>query len=142
MKFVRGHSSNRKGPLYKLDPETGCWVWQRTMFANGYGDVGARGDVGTRVAHRMVYEQHKGSVPEGMQLDHLCRNRACVNPDHLEPVTGEENIRRGNVAILDKPQVKKIRSRHAAFVRDLAEEYGVGETTIRAAITNTTWKGV
>lgn len=70
----------------------GCWEWLGHK-ANGYG----RFSVNDREvqAHRLVYELFVGQIPEGLQIDHLCRNPGCVNPKHLEPVTQEENILRG-----------------------------------------------
>jgi hypothetical protein len=66
-----------------------CWEWDRFRVARGYGRFG-----GAVVAHRWVYERFIGKVPDGLELDHLCRNTSCVNPAHLEPVTHAENMRR------------------------------------------------
>ena len=73
--------------------ESGCWLWEGNCNPKGYGRFldGRK----TRMAHRFVYELRKGPIPAGLQLDHLCRVRCCVNPDHLEPVTRRENIIRG-----------------------------------------------
>lgn len=80
----------------RQDPDTGCWLWQRSKNREGYGRTNRGGHNGQGiVAHKLSYETFVGPIPQGMQLDHLCRNRSCINPDHLEPVTPKENIRRG-----------------------------------------------
>lgn len=81
--------------LISPEPNSGCWLWLGAPVSHGYGQV-KRGNV--RVgAHIAVYEEVRGPVPEGLELDHLCRVSCCVNPDHLDPVTHQENCRRGLV---------------------------------------------
>lgn len=75
-----------------IDPG-GCWVFTGAIANNGYGRIGIGPTV--KQAHRVAYELLVGPVPEGLDLDHLCRVRACINPTHLEPVTRLENVRRG-----------------------------------------------
>jgi hypothetical protein len=72
----------------------GCWVWPGAV-RNTYGVIGS--GVGKKVAytHRVAYEGLIGPIPEGLVIDHLCRNRLCCNPKHLEPVTRYENCARG-----------------------------------------------
>lgn len=72
-----------------------CWLWRGAIEPGhrGYGRMNIEGR--SRVAHRVGYELLVGPIPEGLQLDHLCRVRRCVNPEHLEPVTPRENLLRG-----------------------------------------------
>jgi len=72
---------------------TGCWNWTQHRCRQGYGRIRVAGHM--KQAHRIVYECAVGPVPDGLVLDHLCRNKGCVNPDHLEPVTFTENVLRG-----------------------------------------------
>ena len=80
------------------EPNSGCWLWTAANNGNGYGVIGiARGKVGSRnaYAHRLSYEWAFGKIPDGMEIDHKCRVRCCVNPDHLEAVTHKVNMHRG-----------------------------------------------
>jgi hypothetical protein len=105
----RRHGSTEPGPRARLplsdrfwryvQQGDGCWIWAGSKDSKGYGQISSGGRQGRRVlAHRLSYTIAKGQIPEGLDLDHLCRNPACVNPDHLEPVTRGENTRRGNAA--------------------------------------------
>lgn len=74
---------------YKIN-NNGCWIWTGARR-------GTYGVVSRTPAHHLLYEFHKGKIPDNLQLDHLCRVHLCVNPDHLEAVSSGENTRRGNL---------------------------------------------
>ena len=76
-----------------MDPMSGCHLWIGAANASGYGQMHHDGK--TAYAHRVNYELHKGKIPDGLALDHLCRVPCCVNPAHLEPVSFRENVLRG-----------------------------------------------
>lgn len=76
---------------YTVVAATGCWEWTGHRQADGYGTFRAGR---MRRAHAYSYELYVGPIPPGMEIDHLCKNRGCVNPSHLEPVTHTENVRR------------------------------------------------
>jgi len=86
----------RKGPAVlrfaaKIRQQGDCWIWTGSVVRGGYGQF--RDEASRMVkAHRWSYEHHIGPVPEGLQLDHLCRTTRCVNPWHLDPVTARENL--------------------------------------------------
>jgi len=76
--------------------DNGCWEWTAGLDTSGYGLFWVNGH--NTGAHRAVWEEVVGPIPDGLHMDHLCRNPRCVNPDHLEPVTCQENLLRGNTA--------------------------------------------
>jgi hypothetical protein len=78
------------------EPNTGCWLWGGTCNRSGYGQIGAGGAGGPKIAaHRFAYGRWRGPIPRGLVIDHLCRVRCCVNPDQLEAVSHRENCMRG-----------------------------------------------
>ncbi len=86
VRYIIGHNMRHKLPPYVIEDRgytTPCWIWRLNLTSAGYGQ------------YRSLYEHHIGPVPDDLELDHLCRVRACVNPGHLEPVTHAENMRRG-----------------------------------------------
>lgn len=86
---------NKFGPVPAHRPGLGpCWIWTAGGISKGYGSFDVS-KVKKVLAHRWAYQQVYGSITEGLVIDHLCRNRRCVNPSHLEEVTNEENLRRG-----------------------------------------------
>mgnify|MGYP001606994356 CR=1 FL=1 len=100
MPFQGGHKINignkyavRRKPIsdyYEIDQKTECWNWKHALGHNGYGLFWYKGS--TKRAHRVFYEIFKGEVSKNMVVDHICRNRKCVNPDHLESRKYKERI--------------------------------------------------
>lgn len=78
--------------LVSEEPNSGCWLWLGCTDPKGYGHFRLNGSICK--AHRVAYELFVGPIPFGLQLDHLCRVKGCVNPAHLEAVTNSENQRR------------------------------------------------
>jgi hypothetical protein len=73
----------------KVEKTPACWIWKGHVSGKGYGRLG------NQLAHRISYKLHFGSIPSGLCIDHICRNRSCVRPDHLEAVSYKENLLRG-----------------------------------------------
>jgi hypothetical protein len=147
-KFIIGHS--RKITLekkYIVDLKTGCWNWKRIHKngnAKGYATSIRRNGI-SRPAYRFMWEEKHGEIPVGLDIDHLCKNRRCVNPQHLEAVSRAENIQRSLSAKLDKSQVAEIRARYRSEIitqRQLCKEYGVSPGTMCSLISGKTWVGI
>lgn len=147
LRYIKGHNSGKHGPVPPNDYVemdmgyvTPCWVWQRGTNKQGYASAKRNGK--QRLMHRYYYAKHKPLPPAGMHLDHLCRVVACVNPDHLEPVTPAENARRGRNTRLRLEDVKNIRTAYArggVSQRELARKYGVHQVHVWRILHGKVW---
>jgi hypothetical protein len=133
---------------YVVSP-SGCWLWTGSLSDEGYPtSINWKGR--SSLAHRTFYLRLKGPIPDGYQLDHLCRERRCVNPDHLEPVTPVENTRRSAATKLTVVQVSEIR-RLLPMSRKpwskptpatIAPLFGVSRRTVAQIAAGETWADV
>jgi hypothetical protein len=120
-KGPRNYCSDMCRFMSKVNKTGGCWLWTAAK-AGGYGRFALAG--GRLVpAHRYAWEVLVGPIPAGMQMDHLCRTPACVNPAHLEPVTQRENALRG-----EAPTVRVYRTGYCARGHSMADAYTVPAT--------------
>jgi DNA-binding transcriptional regulator YiaG len=132
LRYRKGHNRRAQHPGYVVADcghHSPCWLWQGHIGQLGYGWI-KRGPV-----HRVYFEQARGPVPDGMELDHLCRVRHCVNPDHLEVVTRSENVRRARAADARRrpPEAETIRAARIAAKltqRALGDRIGLPQQTV------------
>ena len=145
----------------KVEKTTTCWLWRgSTNGSRGYGQIWWGGRL--HPAHRISYEMVNGSVPVGLELDHLCRTRACVRPDHLEAVSHSTNMKRASDTIADARALWQARgSQHGsaklteatvviilehlaagASCFSLASQYGINRSNIQRIRNGITWRHV
>jgi hypothetical protein len=142
MKGDHGIPADRLGRAYVVQTD-GCWRWIKGRTTSGYGHF-SMGRVQYQ-AHRLFYILATGrDVPAGLSLDHLCRNRWCVNPAHLEPVTTRENVRRGSATRLNPALISEIRAavRAGASQRHVARQIGIDHSTVSRLLAGHCWADV
>lgn|GEM_PF-2089545 len=125
------------------NPETGCWEFRGGLGGSGYARIYVDGIVVP--GHRYFYQVLVGGIPDGLQLDHLCRVPKCVNPRHLEPVTSAENTRRGNVTKLTRERVAEIKvklSHGQQSQAEIANDFGVSQNAVANIAQGKTWADV
>ena len=135
--FIHGHNSRLYRPVIEekiLEEDRGyrslCWVWQGIKSQRGYGYVSMDGR--TQMVHKVLWEKEHGPIPSGLELDHLCRVKACVNPAHLEPVTHRENTRRAWPTSRPefREKVRQMWQSGGYSMRAIGREMGVKHDTI------------
>lgn len=138
---IRGWSFEELfGDRIQKDPRTGCMLFTDHLLPNGYGGITHAYKLW--LAHILAYTVVNGPVPKGLEVDHICRVRHCVNPEHLEATTRSENHRRGLQGKLTADDIIKIRESSEAGARgkDLALKYGVSQALISMIIhRKTSW---
>lgn len=146
-RYIRGHQTRLNRPEYtKKDCgyETPCWIWNLGLNHKGYGTIVVNGVKHT--AHKVYYERKYGPIPDGLKAHHKCDMRACVNPDHVNPVTNAVNTQLGRRTKLTREDADEIRKlgnpvfRKRGLVRDLSIRFGVSYTVVERIIRGDTWK--
>jgi len=147
-RYLRGHATKVQWASvkrYEVDPGTGCWNWLLSTNPKGYPTLGGAWWKKTRrsiLAHRIAWEEANDAiVPLGYTVDHLCRNRKCVNPAHLEAVPHATNVQRGSRAKLSPADVQSV-LRHIAEGQSsvvVGAAHGITSTQVRAIVRGLVW---
>lgn len=149
--YRQGHNT-RISPVPYLETDKGyvtpCWIWQRSRITGKYntlyGQIKPPG-CSPLLAHRVYYERHNGSIPNGLCIHHKCEQTLCVRPDHLQAVTQAENVQAGTNVKLDADKVRQIRSLYESgshTIAELSRMFGVAPNTLRYAVKYLTWRNV
>ena len=128
---------------WDIDPITLCWNWRLWINPqNGYGIAAFKKK--RTSAHRAIFLELIGDIPSRMQLDHLCQNRRCVNPAHLEIVSAAENTRRSNSTSLMPSKVSEIKKLRidGHSLKDIAAQFGISKQSVCDITKGRSWKEI
>lgn len=134
-----------EGEHYEVDPSTGCWNWTGTLRESGHGSAYTP-ELGAGTAHHLAWEGLHGPLPQRVHVHHLCENKACVNPAHLEAISHNEHSRRHGRAKSHLTEEDIIAMRTAVYegekIYEVAARYGVTATTCGLICQGKKWPGV
>lgn len=144
--YLRGHGATTEcltEERYNVEDQgysSPCWIWKGHLDKNGYGRISYR-KCSSKLAHIAMYEQSIGLVPEGRELDHLCRVRSCINPNHLEPVSNAVNVQRGINTKLNMEKAISIRELRGKYTyKQIAKMFGVTDSAINEVMNYHSWR--
>ncbi len=142
LSYLPGHNSKHRTDLSRFvvtdaGYQTPCWLWCGSLNRKGYARAQVNGE--HTGAHRALYESKHGPLQQSVQLDHLCKNRRCVRPDHMEPVSNAVNSRRTRRTRLSEERVAAIRASEKPQ-SEIAAEHGVARQTVSDVLRGDTWK--
>lgn len=148
-RYLAGHGKQKTGPKVPDEDRyikedcgylTPCWTWQGPT-STGYARRRIKGQL--VLVHRLMYEKTYGPIDPALEIDHLCRNRACINPDHLEAVTRAVNVRRGASTKLDveaATEIRRLYSEEGWSQAKIARTFGVVQVTVSDIVRGRTWR--
>lgn len=128
---------------YAIDAVSGCWNWVGAKLKSGYGAVRVGGKV--QMAHRVFYEYLIGPIVEGLVAFHTCHNAACVNPEHIRPMTWVEHAHRharahGEIDRVKAREIRALWGRRQLTQRQIGKIFGVHTSTVSRIVANHVWK--
>lgn len=140
IRFVPTHSLV-KDHLYIIDPITECWNWNLGVSTRGYGVIHRDGR--QHLAHRWIFAQHNGPIPEEHEIHHTCRNTRCVNPEHLQALPPLAHKRTAPQRKVTPEMVREIRNLNGViFRRQIAERFGISQSLVTNIINGKRWSDV
>jgi len=137
MAYLAGHGRKQRY-TYRIDADSGCWLWQGPTDRLGYGRMKIDGH--NHLAHRYFFEQAHGPIPPGLDLHHRCETPPCVNPSHLDPLARRAHVLLGRRARLTEHDVAAIRALAGTITQqEISERFGVTRSHVSCIIRRKTW---